>query len=395
MPDRDEPPLLQAAEMIVAAFCVGEAFSVPVLRGTWHAARHPLLKGVLGIIVRDEAAHGAFGWTFLDWAGDALAPYRDRLALIARLAIEEFTADHRRSRGCPTPTSAATAGWSPRPTSRSAAGRWPSTSFARCSAAGSIRMPRRSRPGSAASGRYPADNCGAPRDDDIMMNIGLTRDQIVVALGAAKAVATADGRFEEHERELLAAACKALGHPGPIDDVSVPEPRIVAEALPDRPSRERLVQAMLLVAMMDGEVQASELAVVRRYADALDVDEPAVKDLARVACGHTTVVKYDLLRRSGMVQTAARAAFEKKGLKGLWSMVGSLYGLEVDPDLAWRYKRLGLLPEGSFGREYWAHMTERGFSFPGEHKGFPRSWRSTTSRTCSAATTPIQPASAR
>jgi hypothetical protein len=94
-PDRDDPPLVQAAEMIVAAFCVGEAFSVPVLRGTWHAARHPLLHGVLGIIVRDEAAHGAFGWTFLDWAGASLAPYRDRLALIARLAIEEFTNDHR------------------------------------------------------------------------------------------------------------------------------------------------------------------------------------------------------------------------------------------------------------------------------------------------------------
>ncbi len=94
-PDRDDPPLVQAAEMIVAAFCVGEAFSVPVLRGTWHAARHPLLKGVLGIIVRDEAAHGAFGWTFLDWAGSALDPFRGRLALIARLAIEEFTANHR------------------------------------------------------------------------------------------------------------------------------------------------------------------------------------------------------------------------------------------------------------------------------------------------------------
>lgn len=93
-PDRDDPPLLQAAELIVAAYCVGEAFSVPVLRNTWHAARHPLLHAVLGIIVRDEAAHGAFGWTFLDWAGDSLAPYRTRLATIARAAIEEFTQNH-------------------------------------------------------------------------------------------------------------------------------------------------------------------------------------------------------------------------------------------------------------------------------------------------------------
>jgi hypothetical protein len=94
-PDRDDPPLLQAAEMIVAAFCVGEAFSVPVIRGTWRATRHPLVKAVIGIILRDEASHGMFGWAFLDWAGDALAPHRARLAQVARLAIEEFTANHR------------------------------------------------------------------------------------------------------------------------------------------------------------------------------------------------------------------------------------------------------------------------------------------------------------
>lgn len=111
LPDRDDHPLLQAAEMIVAAFCVGEAFSVPVLRGTWHAARHPLLEGVLGIIVRDEAAHGMFGWTFLDWAGDSLAPYRGRLAVIARMAIEEFTNDHRGIARLPDTDVGADLGW--------------------------------------------------------------------------------------------------------------------------------------------------------------------------------------------------------------------------------------------------------------------------------------------
>src|SRR5262245_34240029 len=45
----------------------------PLLRGTWHAARHPLPRAVLGRIVKDEAAHGTFGFTFLDWAGDALS----------------------------------------------------------------------------------------------------------------------------------------------------------------------------------------------------------------------------------------------------------------------------------------------------------------------------------
>jgi hypothetical protein len=61
-------PLLRACELVVRYFCVGEALSIPLLRGTWRAARHPLPRAVLGCIVRDEAAHGTFGFTFLDWA---------------------------------------------------------------------------------------------------------------------------------------------------------------------------------------------------------------------------------------------------------------------------------------------------------------------------------------
>jgi hypothetical protein len=61
-------PLLRAADLIVRFFCVGEALSIPLLRGTWKAARHPLPRAVLARIVRDEAAHGTFGFTFLDWA---------------------------------------------------------------------------------------------------------------------------------------------------------------------------------------------------------------------------------------------------------------------------------------------------------------------------------------
>lgn len=73
-PSPDLSPLLRAAELVVRNFCVGEALSIPLLRGTWRSARHPLAKAVLGRIVRDEAAHGTFGWTFLDWALPSLGP---------------------------------------------------------------------------------------------------------------------------------------------------------------------------------------------------------------------------------------------------------------------------------------------------------------------------------
>ncbi|MBL9113036.1 MAG: hypothetical protein JNM74_27360 [Myxococcales bacterium] len=86
------PPLLRAAELVVRFFCVGEALSIPLLRGTWHAAKHPLPKAVLGRIVKDEAAHGTFGFAFLDWAAPMLG--EDDLAHLARHARLAVDAIH-------------------------------------------------------------------------------------------------------------------------------------------------------------------------------------------------------------------------------------------------------------------------------------------------------------
>ncbi|MBS1149160.1 MAG: hypothetical protein H6Q89_858 [Myxococcaceae bacterium] len=91
-PDPKLPALLQAAELVVRNFCVGEALSIPMLRGSWHAAGHPLIKAVLGRIVKDEAAHGQFGWFFLEWAGELLTDAdRTHLAQQAGLTINAVT----------------------------------------------------------------------------------------------------------------------------------------------------------------------------------------------------------------------------------------------------------------------------------------------------------------
>jgi hypothetical protein len=86
--DSSLSPLLQAADLVVRFFCVGEAISIPLLRATWHTAKHPLPKAVLGRIVKDEAAHGVFGFTFLDWACQHLSEAdKARLGVSADLAI--------------------------------------------------------------------------------------------------------------------------------------------------------------------------------------------------------------------------------------------------------------------------------------------------------------------
>jgi hypothetical protein len=82
-------PLLRACELATRFFCVGEAISIPLLRATWHAARHPLPRAVLARIVKDEAAHGVFGFTVLDWADDRLTESdRRHLGAMADLGID-------------------------------------------------------------------------------------------------------------------------------------------------------------------------------------------------------------------------------------------------------------------------------------------------------------------
>jgi hypothetical protein len=66
-PEPGLSPLAHAAHLVVRVFCVGETLSIPLLHATWQGTSEPLVRAVLGRIVRDEAAHGIVGWTFLDW----------------------------------------------------------------------------------------------------------------------------------------------------------------------------------------------------------------------------------------------------------------------------------------------------------------------------------------
>ena len=86
LPAPELSPTLAASELVVRNFCVGEALSIPILRGSWHATKQPLIKAVLGRIAKDEAAHGAFGWIFLDWVDDQLSA-DDRLHLSKQAAL--------------------------------------------------------------------------------------------------------------------------------------------------------------------------------------------------------------------------------------------------------------------------------------------------------------------
>jgi hypothetical protein len=79
---------------VVHNFCVGEALSIPLLRGAAKAANQPLTRAVLSRIVRDEALHGNFGWSYLEWAKDYLtAEDLDRLSHLSARSIRGVLAN--------------------------------------------------------------------------------------------------------------------------------------------------------------------------------------------------------------------------------------------------------------------------------------------------------------
>lgn len=193
-----------------------------------------------------------------------------------------------------------------------------------------------------------------------------------IALRAMRTVAVSDGDLHLMEEKLLVAAAKSLERP----EWSLPliTPEEVAEAVDDAVARERLVQALCLMSILDGDLLPVEIAQVESFASALGIEDTRLRNLRQIHGRHLRLLQADLIRRSPVNATMARDAWEKEGVRGLWRFFAGTYNLRHDPEEAWSYKELGLLPEGTLGRAYWTFMTSRRFPFPGEPglMAFPR-----------------------
>ncbi len=210
-----------------------------------------------------------------------------------------------------------------------------------------------------------------------MTSLHLTPDTLSIGLRALKALALADGTFAERERELLRAAARAftpidrlVADPDLLDPIT---PAEVAALVPDEQTRTRIVQAQIIMALIDGEVSPTEHAIISEFAEALDVDEPRLHNLHQLLQGQHLLLRLDLNRRSLMLQEAVQHARQEGGLRAAWKTAAPFLSkhLAVDSALAARYAALAELPPETFGFLYHAHMRERGFSFPGEPGGFP------------------------
>ena len=136
--------------------------------------------------------------------------------------------------------------------------------------------------------------------------------------------------------------------------------------------RKRLVQLSALAVLLSRPVRTESLAFLKALAASLATHDPVIDVIDALVKGRRRKVRFLAMRRA--MRVMLKEAYLKEGVMGVLRVpLAMALRTPVNKDKLWNYKKLGLLPEGTLGREYWKHMTEVGFGFPGDVAGIPDS----------------------
>lgn len=170
------------------------------------------------------------------------------------------------------------------------------------------------------------------------------------------------------ERSFLETFAKITGYPLTAADPLPIEARDVVIA--GSRARLRLVQLAAVAALLSRPVRASSVSFVRTLAETLDTRDPVIRVLDAIIHKRFGRARLRVVRR--LMRVMLLTGYRAEGWKGIVRfLVAMLLKLPVQRDRNLRYKRLGLLPEGTLGREFWKLMTLNGFGFPGEIGAIP------------------------
>lgn len=203
------------------------------------------------------------------------------------------------------------------------------------------------------------------------MLISLPRHQADAVLGAMRAVALehGPGGVTAMDRDTIEGAARiVLG----LDDVDVDA---LSPTTPEQLARELLTpedaaQAVRLLAVMslaDGVADPDKTALVRAYADALDVHEDYLRTLSQVAAGEIAEASACILRKN--IDSFPHLDHSKPLANGGLDVLMPYRDGNEQPELVARYEALGELPDGTFGRAFYEHFKRNGFAFPGDPNG--------------------------
>ena len=195
-----------------------------------------------------------------------------------------------------------------------------------------------------------------------------SRGDLPIVLRTLRTALRPLGALDARERLFLdtyARICRfepAASDPLPMDPDEV--------TLADAHQRKRLVQLAAVAVLHTQPIRPSAYAFLQALARQLATHDSVIDVIGAVIRGRHLKARLLSMRRG--LRVMFKEAYTAEGPMGVLRFVGALaFKLSVNKDKVWHYKRLGLLPEGTLGREYWRHMTEVGFGFPGEPEGIP------------------------
>jgi hypothetical protein len=177
------------------------------------------------------------------------------------------------------------------------------------------------------------------------------------------AVGTTDGPTPLQTMLVTAMFEAMTGHTVDVTDHRHVEPDELAAALARRNEayRMRIVQVMVLVALVQRPLPVDVADRVIAYAGALGVDDGMLRVAHELADGHAGLAAVDF-DRNGYTKGWSEertAVLHAHGLAEAWAMSSD------DTELAAQWAALADLPAGTLGRGVWEFYTARGFTFPG------------------------------
>jgi hypothetical protein len=197
----------------------------------------------------------------------------------------------------------------------------------------------------------------------------LPREEAEAILGAMRAVALEhgeDGVTEMDRETILGAATIVFGRElvdsGAIAPVA---PEQLARAVPAGEEAERAVRMLAVMSLADGVADGGKTALVRAYAEALGVRDGYLEILTEVAADEVAQATACMVRKNAASFPHLDASRLSEGAIAPFLP----YRDAPDPELEARYKALGELPAGSFGRAFHDHFALNGFEFPGNRNG--------------------------
>jgi hypothetical protein len=174
------------------------------------------------------------------------------------------------------------------------------------------------------------------------------------------------GALEPRERLFLQTYARITGYALSPADPSVVDPRDVH--IEGVHQRKRLIQLSAVAALLSNPVKPGSVAFLKQLSRQLATRDSVIDVVDALQQGRRVKARMLAVRRA--FRALIKEAYLAEGAIGVVRFFGAMFfKASVNKDKHWNYKRLGLLPEGTLGREYWKHLTQVGFGFPGEPGG--------------------------